>query len=166
MRKGAYLFQPLGCLEVLGAQPSPPDPPTPPSSCLLITERRWCVNTPAPYSVGKNLKPVLHRLLVPRGTGLRHPWWACFSKPLLAPSISHFPPPPPSVFLGVTSHLNYLSPSPDLFPQETNLRQMETWVLEEPEQKSENYRPRAKSGCCLFLQVKFYRHTVLATCFL
>ena len=123
MRKGAYLFQPLGCLEVLRAQPSPPDPPTSPSSCPLITERRWCVNTPAPYSVGKNPKPVLHHLPVPRGTGPHHPWWAFFSKLLLASSISHFPPPPPSVFLGVTSRLNYLSSSPDLFPQKTSLVQ-------------------------------------------
>ena len=140
--EGSLPLPAFGLLGSAGRSAISSRPPAPPSSCLLITERRWCVNTPAPYSVGKNPKPVLHHLPVPRGTGPRHPLWALFSKPLLASSVSHCPPPPPSVFLGVTSHLNYLSSSPDLFPQKTRLVQFIRSVVSDSLQPREPQHTR------------------------
>ena len=89
---------------------------------------------------------------VPRGAGPCHPWWAFSLKPPFG--ILGLPFPSPSPICVSWSHLPFklfvlVLSSPDLFPLETSLRQVETWVLEDPEQKSENYSPRAKSGLLL-----------------
>lgn len=78
------------------------------------------MNTPAPYLCRQEPEACPAPSPGAQGDWVPSPMVGMLLKAPVGTSISHFLPPTPiCVSWCHSSHLNYLSPSPDLFPQET-----------------------------------------------